>query len=70
MSGEHIERHVRTARDVQLWRSTHGQTTTEVLMILGLLTALIIAVTKIVVPTVAWVVLRIVVGRALLISSV
>jgi uncharacterized membrane protein len=70
MSGKHIERHVRTTRDVQLWRSTYGQTTTEVLMILGLLTALIIAVTKIVVPTVAWVVLRIVVGRALLISSV
>lgn len=39
-------------------------------MILGLLTALIIVVTDIVVPMISWVVLRIVIARALMISSV
>lgn len=70
MTSERLDQHVQARRGAQLRHSARGQTTTEVLMILGLLTALIIAVTKIVVPTVAWVVLRIVVGRALLISSV
>lgn len=52
------------------WRRAEGQTPTEYLMILGLLTALIIVVTDIVVPMISWVVLRIVIARALMISSV
>jgi len=47
-----------------------GQTTTEYLMIAGLLTAIIIALTKIIVPTMAWVVVKLVNHMAIGISSV
>lgn len=47
-----------------------GQTTTEYLMIAGLLTAIIIALTKIIVPTMAWVAVKLVNHMAIGISSV
>jgi Flp pilus assembly pilin Flp len=47
-----------------------GQTTTEYLMIAGLLTAIIISLTKIIVPTMAWVVVKLVNHMAIGISSV
>jgi len=47
-----------------------GQTTVEYLMIIGLLTAIIISLTKIVVPTIAWVVVRLVNHMAIYISTV
>jgi Flp pilus assembly pilin Flp len=47
-----------------------GQTTTEYLMIAGLLTAIIVSLTKIIVPTMAWVVVKLVNQMAIGISSV
>jgi Flp pilus assembly pilin Flp len=47
-----------------------GQTTTEYLMIAGLLTAIIVSLTKIIVPTMAWVVVKLVNHMAIGISSV
>ncbi len=47
-----------------------GQTTVEYLMIAGLLTAIIVSLTKIIVPTMAWVVLQLVTHMAVGISSV
>jgi hypothetical protein len=36
------------------WRGERGQTVTEYLMILGILTAIIIALTRMIVPAIAW----------------
>jgi Flp pilus assembly pilin Flp len=47
-----------------------GQTTTEYLMIAGLLTAIIVSLTKIIVPTMAWVAVKLVNHMAIGISSV
>jgi hypothetical protein len=46
-----------------------GQAATEYLMILGLLTAIVIALTGIIVPTISYVVVRIVTHVALFVSS-
>jgi Flp pilus assembly pilin Flp len=51
-------------------RSQRGQTTVEYLMIAGLITAIIISLTKIIVPTMAWVVVRLVRHMAVYVSSV
>jgi hypothetical protein len=50
--------------------SARGQTTTEYLMIAGLLTAIIVSLTKIIVPTIAEVVVKLVNHMAVYISSV
>ena len=46
-----------------------GQAATEYLMILGLLTAIIIALTGIIVPTISYAVVRIVTRMAIFLSS-
>jgi Flp pilus assembly pilin Flp len=51
-------------------RSQRGQTTVEYLMIAGLITAIIISLTKIIVPTMAWVVVKLVRHMAVYVSSV
>jgi Flp pilus assembly pilin Flp len=50
-------------------RDAHGQTFTEYVMVLGLISAIIVAVTQIVVPGVAWVVERLVRHTAIYLSS-
>lgn len=57
-------------RAIRAWRSARGQTTTEYLMILGLLTAIIISLTQIIVPAVGWVVVKLVRHMAVYVSSV
>lgn len=47
-----------------------GQTVTEVLMLLAVLTAIIVVVTQIAAPMITWIVMSVVLGRALMISSV
>jgi Flp pilus assembly pilin Flp len=51
-------------------RSQRGQTTVEYLMIAGLITAIIISLTKIIVPAMAWVVVKLVRHMAIYVSSV
>ncbi len=51
-------------------RRRSGQTVTEYLMIVGLLTAMIIALNKIFIPTIAWVVVQLVRQVVIYISSV
>jgi hypothetical protein len=48
----------------------HGQTFTEYIMLLGLLSAIIVAVTRIVVPGIAWVIDRLVRHMATYLTSV
>jgi Flp pilus assembly pilin Flp len=50
-------------------KGEHGQAATEYLMILGLLTAMIIALTGIIVPTISYVVVRVVKHVAVFVSS-
>jgi Flp pilus assembly pilin Flp len=47
-----------------------GQATTEYLMIAGLLTAMILALTQIIVPAIAWAVARLATHMAVYVSSV
>ncbi len=49
-----------TARRDRRWRSQSGQTFVEYTMIVGLLTAIIIAVTRIIVPPLAYGIVRLV----------
>jgi hypothetical protein len=51
-------------------RDASGQTVAEVLMLLGVLTAVIVVVTEIVAPVIIWMVMSLVISRALMISSV
>jgi Flp pilus assembly pilin Flp len=52
------------------WRDRSGQTTTEYLMILGLLTAMIIVLTKIIVPGVAEPIVKLARHMVVFLSSV
>ena len=52
------------------WREEGGQTLVEYVMIAGILTAVIIAVTKIVVPALGYVVVELVRHMAVFVSSV
>ena len=52
------------------WRSERGQTFTEYMMISGILTAIVLAVTNIVVPTLGWMVVSLAKHMALSMSSV
>jgi Flp pilus assembly pilin Flp len=52
------------------WRGERGQTLTEYLMIVGLLTALIISLTKIIVPALSYVVVHLVRHMAVYLTSV
>jgi hypothetical protein len=49
--------------------SEAGQTTTEMLMMMGLLTAMLISATGIIVPTMRWVVERLVKHMVVFVSS-
>jgi Flp pilus assembly pilin Flp len=53
-----------------MFRNERGQTTTEYLMIAGLLTAIIISLTSTIVPTVGYVVVSLVKHMSLSLSSV
>lgn len=50
----------RRFRGHRFWRASNGQTFTEYVMVVGLLTAIIIALTRVIVPGVAWVVVQLV----------
>lgn len=56
-------------RQRRTWSGESGQTTSEYLMILGLLTAIIISLTQLIVPAMTFVVVRLARHVAVFISS-